>query len=86
MVSKEYGLKSSGLDKFKTMAKKYPEAHELSPQGKRILAMLTALENEDPLTPWEIGFVHNMMDWFYNHHDLTPRQFTTLEKIYAKVN
>jgi hypothetical protein len=62
------------------------EAHTLTERGKSIQAMLNALETEDGLTPWEIGFVHDQMDWFYRLRDLTPRQFETLEKIYRKFN
>jgi hypothetical protein len=59
----------------------------LDEQGKRTLAMLTALEDEDRLSIWEIGFIGSLIDWFIKGEKaLTPKQFDTLEKIYQKFN
>ena len=59
----------------------------LSEQGKSTLAMLTALEDEDKLSTWEMEFVESVSDWFLKkERELTPRQYETLEKIYHKFN
>lgn len=59
----------------------------LDDNGKAVLAMLTALEDEDKLNDWEQGFVADMMDRFINQlRPLTPKQFTALENTYRKFN
>jgi hypothetical protein len=64
-----------------------PEAHILDETGKRVLAMLTALEDEQDMNEWEQGFVADMMDRFYKREQsLTQGQFDKLEHIYRKWN
>jgi hypothetical protein len=63
-----------------------PDTVTLNDQGKRTLAMLTALEDEAQLTDWEIDFVASVSDWFYKGQSLSPKQFETLEKVYRKFN
>jgi DNA-dependent RNA polymerase auxiliary subunit epsilon len=59
----------------------------LSEQGEKTLAMLTALEDEDNLSQWEITFIESLSDWFLNkERELTPRQYEVLERVYRKFN
>ena len=56
----------------------------LDEEGKRVLAMLTALETEDKLNNWEQTFVASVSDRFIGKGlSLTPKQFDRLAIIYA---
>jgi hypothetical protein len=76
------------------MARKRVRAHTstvdstgLNETGKRTLAMLTHLEDEDKLSIWEVEFVGSMIDWFIKQEKaLTPKQFARLEIVYGKYN
>lgn len=59
----------------------------LSERGKETLIMLTALEDEDKLSEWEVGFVSDVSDWFLlKQRSLTENQFNCLKKVYSKFN
>ena len=59
----------------------------LSERGKATLAMLTALEDEQGLSEWEVGFVADVSDWFLiKQRPLTEKQFEHLKKVYDKFN
>lgn len=63
------------------------EPHMLNERGKEILAMITALEDEDRLSSWEKGFVESISDSFLGkERDLTPLQYEKLKTIYRKFN
>jgi hypothetical protein len=75
-----------GHKRVKTEAKNVDRTG-LSERGKDTLAMLTALEDEDKLNDWEIGFVSSVSDWFLvEQRELTPNQFDRLKIIYDKFN
>jgi hypothetical protein len=60
---------------------------EMSERGKKITAMLTALEKEDNLTEWEQGFVNDISDWWLiKERNLSPAQYERLDTIYRKFN
>lgn len=63
------------------------ETHQVDETGKKIIAMLTALENEDQMSDWERGFVADMIDRFHGKEQtLTQGQYDKLESIYRKWN
>lgn len=63
------------------------EAHQVDETGKRVIVMLTALENEDQMNEWEKQFVQDMTDRFHTREQaLTQSQFDKLESIYRKWN
>ena len=56
-------------------------------RGKEILAMITALEDEDKLNHWEKDFVSDIRDRFLGRSlDLTQGQYDKLKDVYRKFN
>ncbi len=61
------------------------EPIKLDERGKEILAMITALEDEDKLNAWEQEFVASISDRFLGKcKELTPAQYDRLKIIYRK--
>jgi hypothetical protein len=63
-----------------------PDTTKLDSEGKEILAMLTALEDEAQLNNWEMGFVSDIATRFYNGHVLSPGQYNKLKEVYRRYN
>lgn len=59
----------------------------LNERGKKTLAMLSLLEDEDKMSDWEKTFVVDISDRFIGKQwSLTQPQYDCLERIYNKFN
>lgn len=58
----------------------------LSEEDKRIRAMITALEDEQRLNDWELGFVADVAERWENGNKLHPNSVSKLKQVYDKYN
>lgn len=86
MVGKANRPRATPMNKILNKQVIKPESHELDEEGKKVLSMLTALEDEDSLNNWEMGFVSDVATRFYNGKSLHPNSFKKLEEVYRKYN